>query len=398
MPPEWLVFSDDLTGGLEVGAKFAERAFETAVIPVAQFPAGPSHATARVLVICTETRHVAPLEAMRIVGELAAAAKSAGIRHLFKKTDSAMRGNIGAELQAIAGAFPGEPILFAPAYPDFGRTVKDACLFVDGLPLHRTPFAQDRLNPAVSCHIPSLLAATGCDLPLLSFRNFPGSPLPGSAVLVLDAESEGDSRSAAAAYFSSGTLRIAAGPAGFAGHLADCFAAGSAPIAREPLLETCLVVNGSLHEVSRAQVELARNEGWPVCDSTAAVRELRLGRWVILRDRAQTSAGDLDWARETGEAVRSILRATSVDGVVVFGGDTAQGILRALGSPSLYPLREVIRGVPLSIVPRHCVQSFLGDRNRDILLISKAGSFGEPDALIKIRGMLTARARAGEID
>ena len=398
MPAEWLALSDDLTGGLEVGAKFASRGFETAVIPLAQFPAGPTHATARVLVICTETRHVPPLEAMKIVAGLAAAARAAGIRHLFKKTDSAMRGNIGAELEAIAGVFPGEPILFAPAYPHFGRTVKDACLFVDGIPLHGTPFARDPLNPAVSCHIPALLAATGWDLPLLAFREFPGSPLPGSALLLLDAWSEDDSRSAAAAYFASGKLRIAAGPAGFAGHLADCFAGVSAGIAPGPRLQSCLVVNGSLHEISCDQVEVARNEGWPICDPTDAAHKLRSGQWVILRNRAKKSPGGLEWARETGETVCTILREASIDGVAVFGGDTAQGILRAMGSPPLYPIREVIPGIPLSRISRPGVQNFPGGERKDIFLISKAGSFGDPDALIRVRRMLTANVRAEEID
>jgi len=55
---------------------------------------------------------------------LACAAHERGIRFLYLKTDSTLRGNIGSEISAVLAAFPGSPLVYAPAYPRMGRTVR----------------------------------------------------------------------------------------------------------------------------------------------------------------------------------------------------------------------------------------------------------------------------------
>src|ERR1043166_8822965 len=110
--------ADDLTGALEIGAKFAAAGISAAVSTTL---AWDQDATA--LVIDTETRHEKPSEAAAIVHRLA---REAGdFRLLYKKTDSTLRGNIGAELSAMAEAFPGARVTYVPAYPLMGRTVRN---------------------------------------------------------------------------------------------------------------------------------------------------------------------------------------------------------------------------------------------------------------------------------
>lgn len=62
---------------------------------------------------------------------------------------------------------------------------------------------------------------------------------------------------------------------------------------------------------------------------------------------------------------------------MIFGGDTAYRILQAFGAPALWPLGEVIPGVPISRV-----------EGLDMYWITKAGGFGPVDALTAIRGAL----------
>jgi uncharacterized protein YgbK (DUF1537 family) len=74
-----------------------------------------------VLVIDAETRHVSPDQAYRKVFAVAKDAREAGIPYIYKKTDSALRGNIGSELEAAYRA-AGEPFLsFVPALPQMRR-------------------------------------------------------------------------------------------------------------------------------------------------------------------------------------------------------------------------------------------------------------------------------------
>ena len=102
MQIEFLVLADDFTGALDTGIHFAKNGARTKVItdPMCDF----SDADAQVLVIDTETRHLPPEQAGAIVAEITRRACSCKIRRFYKKTDSALRGNVGAELAALLEA------------------------------------------------------------------------------------------------------------------------------------------------------------------------------------------------------------------------------------------------------------------------------------------------------
>ncbi len=72
--------------------------------------------------------------------------------------------------------------------------------------------------------------------------------------------------------------------------------------------------------------------------------------------------------------------------MVVFGGDTAFGILQALGEPELHPVGDVVPGVPLSFIARKVQRR--STRMGGLFLISKAGGFGARDVLASIRARL----------
>src|SRR5690348_7963142 len=117
--PTILALADDLTGALEVGAKFAAVGIPAMVTtrPGAADMPGDVGATfagcgattsvdmsvdaarrsACATVIDTETRHMAPADAAYLVGRLAENACPRSPLLVYKKTDSTLRGNIGAE-------------------------------------------------------------------------------------------------------------------------------------------------------------------------------------------------------------------------------------------------------------------------------------------------------------
>src|ERR1019366_10127995 len=135
------------------------------------------------------------------------------------KTDSTLRGNIGAELAALCRAFAGAPLLYVPAYPQMERTVRGGSLYVDGVLVSVTSFAGDPFNPVRESHIPTLLKSQ-CGLPIRSgpVTDVTNSELTGIAIC--DGESDKDVESAARAFTSPPSFRLAAGPAGFATHFA----------------------------------------------------------------------------------------------------------------------------------------------------------------------------------
>src|SRR5205823_12867102 len=104
----------------------------------------------------TEPRHSSPQVAGREVRRFVQQTGPVHPRLIYKKTDSALRGNIAAELRALAELYPQWRIGYAPAYPALGRTVNQGVLYVDGVPVADTEFARDTLNPVRSSSVSAI--------------------------------------------------------------------------------------------------------------------------------------------------------------------------------------------------------------------------------------------------
>lgn len=334
--PAWvLALADDLTGALETAAKFAAQGIAAQVTTdphIHQEPRVP------VLVIDTETRHLSPDEARRRVRDVATEARPFSPWLIYKKTDSTLRGHIAAEFQALLGVFPERELCYAPAYPEMGRTAREGRLYVHNVPVHETDFARDSLNPVFSSEFATLLA--------------------GVPAVIHHGETNTDVDNAARAILRSQRLPLCAGPAALAQALAvhlDLPRNAPPPL---PQIARCLVINGSQHPVSHSQIAAyAFDRHWQYFSpDTTATGEAR--------------------AQQTGEQVRALLANHPVQAIVVFGGDTAFGIHRALGSPAFEALTELVPGVPLS-------------RANGLFWITKAGGFGGPGILCDIQKRLT---------
>lgn len=337
-----LALADDLTGALEVGAKFAGSGIQVRVTT-----ASGGGLECDVEVIDLESRHLPPEEAAAAVSR----AIAGGACLIYKKTDSTLRGNIAAELRALAAAYPDSMIAYVPAYPAVGRTVKDGELYVYGVHVHRTAFAADRLNPIADSSIARIVAdVSGCT--------------------VYDGENDADVARATASALADPACRIIAGPASVAAEIAAGLEGpGRRPVEPLPHIRRCLIVNGSLHDVSTRQIAFAEAQG---CVSAALD-----AAWRILHSPEGGALPPLEFAAETGRRVREYLSGSETDALLVFGGDTAFGILKALGCPPLEPIGEVIMGVPVSRV-----------WGRNLYLITKAGGFGGDDLICKVKQLL----------
>lgn len=312
-----LVLADDLTGALECGALLGH-----CVVTLAE-PAAAACAA-----VDTETRHAPPDEARETVRRLA---EQFPAELIYKKTDSTLRGNIGAEL----GGLPAGRIHYAPAYPRLGRTVRGGRLYVDGVPVERTAFARDPLDPVRDGDIRRLLAVQ--DAPL-------------ERIVIHEGESEADVERAAEAVLAEPLPRLAAGPAALLGALARRLGLARKESAL-PALPECVVINGSAHPASLAQMAAAEAAG--VFD----------GRWRPAR------VADADGAPGA---------------LIVFGGDTAREVLHRFGDPPLHPAAEPLPGV---------VASWFESGGRRWWLVTKAGGFGRPDLLVRLRAMLGGSER-----
>jgi uncharacterized protein YgbK (DUF1537 family) len=325
--PSICAIADDLTGALETGSKFAAMSLGTRVsTKLVPRPEGIS-------VFDTETRHLSGPDAASRIATLAR-----GIRHdlIYKKTDSTLRGNIGAELGALAKVFPDRRIVFVPAYPALGRIVRNGELLVDGIPVHETPIGQDKLNPLRSSSIQACLGDVDAT--------------------VIDGETDADILAAARQIVEDKRPVIVAGPAAIAGALAAQYSQVPAQLAM-PSQMRCLVINGSLHPASADQMSNHRfEENWFRFEYTG------------------TEVG-LELARRLGAQVKALLTESQFEAMIIFGGDTAYGIHQALGAVDFDSCGEILPGVPVS-------------KSQGMYWITKAGGFGKADLLQRLKEKL----------
>jgi len=130
-PTELFVIADDLSGAAETAGVLA-RPGRAARIVLAG--AGrPLPAASGLTVVDLDSRTATPADAARAVHAALAAAPPRA--RIFKKIDSLLRGNLAAEIGALAAA---RPVVLAPALPVGGRTVRDGVVHLDGDPLHET--------------------------------------------------------------------------------------------------------------------------------------------------------------------------------------------------------------------------------------------------------------------
>lgn len=412
-----LIIADDLTGANDTGVQFAKKEIPALVLTEAAEDLRPYADESQVLVVNTESRHLAGARAAERVRRTTAAALAAGVTHFYKKIDSSLRGNVGAELEALMIASGRPKLPFVPAYPKLNRTTRDGRHYVDGAPLHQTVFARDPLEPLEESYVPALLekqmSARAFSLTAARLRTT-SSPFGADGVYVLDASTDRDLEEIGVLLRKENLLGAVAGSAGFAEHLPDLLQFEKRPAPRKNFDGNMLIISGSVNETSLGQLAHAERCGFAAVtlppaalvsgvDSPAARQAIdealelgARGKDVILR--SSRGAEDVDECLRLGRAANietkqlhlrvaenlaraggRILRGGDFKLVTVFGGDTLAALARAQNWSGLLPVREIMPGVVVSAV---------AGWEDELLLITKAGGFGEADALTQIKRLV----------
>lgn len=399
-----LICADDLTGALDTAVAFSEVGIETRVMTQPDLPWPDT----TVLVVNTESRHLPPEQAYQTVFAVARRALAYGARYAYKKTDSALRGNLGTELSALADAWEARQLCFVPAFPSQGRTTHLGVHYINGTPLAQSSFACDPFNRVTDSDIPTLLHQQ-TDLPVRLVETGAAIPISGEQreIVLFDAKTDADLIRVGQTIQQAGLIHVLAGCAGFGSLLPGLLdLPACAPVAVPAPQGPVLCAAGSLHQVSALQTEQAVAAGAKLCtldpvrsmtDETYCLQmaehlrsELKQGCSVIVQydrnERALTAweallrqegidreQGRAKLAECIGKTVQLTLDAPCGT-LCVFGGDTLSGVLCACHIQSVRPLEEYEPGVCLSTC----------DKPGFPPLVSKAGAFGSDGLLVKL--------------
>jgi D-threonate/D-erythronate kinase len=400
MNPMLLVIADDLTGALDTGVQFARAGVRTKVVTHGHLARVLQACGEPVLVVDTESRHLAADQAGSRVASCVRAARARGVDRFYKKTDSTLRGNVGAELAALVAASGGRELSFVPALPNAGRVTRSGVQLVDGVPLHESSFTRDPREPVHGTSVAAIIGSQS-RIPVVTVgRGAAAVREPArrgqSFIAAYDAETDEDLAAIACRLASCEMPHLTAGCSGFAAFLPRLHDLPTGPLERAALRPALLVVSGSLHERSLGQLRRAELRGMPSLEldaeavaqsggRRAAARtilgQLRERGMMIVRTRPYLSSRQPEaeaMLRNMGTLVGDIVDSAIVSTIAVFGGDTAFAVVEALGIRGLEPVREICQGTVAS-------RALPGSHAAAVLhLVTKAGGFGPVDVVERI--------------
>ena len=149
-----IVIADDITGAAEIaGIAFAcGEAVRLVCGCVAATYRTATQSTNETTVIATDTRSMSETEAVAEIRHIASSIIASSIIHhpssIFKKTDSALRGHVVAELLTLMQATGYERAVYLPANPSKGRIIRNGIYYINNVPIHETDFSFDPEFPA----------------------------------------------------------------------------------------------------------------------------------------------------------------------------------------------------------------------------------------------------------
>ena len=412
---ELLIIADDLTGAIETGVQLSKQEITSKVIlnSDAELDLILFDKNTTVVVINIESRHLLPAEAAAKVNQVFNQIKESGIKWFFKKTDSTLRGNIGAELEAFMRGANQATLPFITAHPKLKRFTRKGFQYIGETLLQHTAFAEDPLEPIKSSFVPDILKKQTdvkiCVSGAAGISNSATSNSSPEKIIVFDCQSENDLKIIGKYVLQNGWQKAMAGTAAMVEILPQVLQLKMTKVNYENPKGPILLINGSLNNSSLQQVIYANKKGVATLSFNKHLltdtniksnsefkqiikkikEEFEAGRDVIINTSdLEKQVGKHNFAsdnfgkeyfqsvsKQIGLIVSNILEEIPFNTLGVFGGDTLTGIMNLMGSDSIEPKSEISPGVALS-----SVYTKFGK----IHLISKPGGYGKKDVILQI--------------
>lgn len=408
------IIADDLTGACDSGIKLKNLGAATTVIVdvdrCGELPCGEN----RVISVSTNTRSACVETAADEVSRIVSMLKREGVQSFYKKVDSVLRGNTGCEVEACRVCAGADFALVAPEFPDNGRTIENGKLHIrsgNGISVCADALEAVRATaPNANCARIGLSDVRAGKDKLV--RAIEAQVKAGAVIIIADAVTNLDMQllAQAAEYFgsrclpagSAGWLPYLCDSRGFDGGVEGCDAAAFSTEGKHVII--CV---GSRHPVTLAQVTdmkavgdyshyliemsdddhlSAENGVTELLNSIRSDAEKgRVSEGVlvtttsiyggVLGDELQLLTKNTDnkeVVNALSEAVSGIFDVIPVGGLVLTGGDTADGVLTRLGCGRLELFSEPLTGM---------VAGLADIGGEKLPVITKSGGFGGYDAL-----------------
>ena len=396
MEKRFLIVADDFTGANDTGVQLKRYG-----IPVEVLLDGKQSPGDISLVLDTESRALMAGAAGRKVKRMLEGVELSEFSFVIKKVDSTLRGNVAEEIAALDAVYQSELIVFAPAFPDLGRTTVRGVHQLHGVRISETEIGCDPKNPVLEDRLEQILrAAFEEDVRQYGLSEIRGSLHLGEArICCFDSETNDDMQGVVRTAMASGKRVLWVGSAAIADMLLRTL--------RQ--VRPAFAICGSVSDVTRRQIHTAQQAGIhlvsvPVPEFLhgdakketyveACSESLHRGGDVILLSSASYDRTEIERSVQAGkkcgmglpeigtyvqnllgEIGAAVLEKNEIAGIFLTGGDTAMGFLQRIGARGSSIQEEIAIGIPKMRI--------LGGEYDGMSAVTTAGAFGNDGDLL----------------
>jgi uncharacterized protein YgbK (DUF1537 family) len=426
------IIADDLSSATDCGAQVV-RSGLSVVVPLGGYSLPKHIPMAEVISVDTDSRSLPADRAYEKVKTAVQQLVAEGWTDFYKSVDSTLRGNLGAEIEAVMDVVQPDCAIIAPAFPKYGRTTVDGVQYLHGRPLHETEFGTDPTAPVRDADIARRVAKAshrrtgrltldqlraGTSQIQAVIQEIVGA---GIELVIVDTAEQEDLRRICNGLSQSNLRIVWVGSTGLAEFVPLAFGvfSGADTFSQDHKHDSrpALALVGSASETTRKQLHYAQTNHQLQIISLDATKIIQNDQ--ASADELEQAGANLRAALEARENAALVVNASrdeiattqqlgarlnlspaqvaqriveglaqvacrlvsegQISGIVATGGDTANALCNALGAQGLEILGEVEAGIP--------IMRTLG--NYSLPLVTKAGGFGSPavmaDALMKVR-------------
>lgn len=411
------IVADDLTGGCDSGIEFVACSKSVFVMVESGFEA-PAEAEEGIIVYNTQSRNLPPKEAYDRTFEATRRAFSGGAGLIFKKVDSALRGNFAVEVGAVMDAAAATVAFILPAIPDAGRETIGGLQHIHGIPVAESFYANDPEHPVTESSVLTRAEhGSSRKAGLISLADVRAGRTAeaattlqnrGRQLIVVDARSPSDLDSAVKDIVKCARPKVFVGCQGLARALAAQLpAVRDAPSTLEKRRGTrgsTFFVCGTPHPQSKRQLEIGAKAGdlqlveigmnriAKTSKPEAALNEfvkncqrgLIAGKNVAVCVRGKVARPPAELCDSIlaflSNLCRRVVEVAPPAALVLTGGETAHSVCRAL---SISALKLHARIAPLVVASK-----VVGGPCHGTIVVAKGGSIGPDDLVCRIHESL----------
>lgn len=418
------VIADDLTGANDTALQFAKRNIKSSV--EINFMQMADVKDKEVIVVDTDSRDLDEDLSYKRVKDICEEMSRYNIKCAYKKIDSTLRGNLGAEIKAVDDVFKPDIVIIAPAYPANQRITIGGYHLLEGKPIELTEIANAPKTPVKKSYLPAILQEqVNKDIAVIDFKiirqgaDFTNKKISkfvdqGRRWIVCDIIEEENFITLMDAVKEYKNI-LWVGSAGLAEYLPYFYRwSGEKILSMNRRKGSILVCAGSVSHITQNQVRtllnqrkinlvkinlvkinmvrLLEDKNSELIEKSQIINQLIREQKNILLATAQ-SDDDIEEVvkfgekynlsrKEVSEKIATIMaeliksiEVNSLSGMILTGGDMAVHICRAIGVNSIKIISEIDSGVPLGFIESNKLEK--------LFIVTKAGAFGKPDVFIK---------------